>query len=80
MSAIRRPYLAQLRERSKNKTISAQDLHAITTQIWLTSDDFDTLINEKTITAATMCQFYLDFHESEDIDERLNKVNIRCFD
>lgn len=79
MAAIRRPYLAQLRERSKSKTITAKDLHAITTQIWLTSDDFHTLINEQTISPATVCQFYLDFHESEDIDERLNKVNTRYF-
>jgi hypothetical protein len=74
MAAIRRPYLAQLAQRSKTKAITASDLRAITSQIWLLPENFETLIAENTITSEILCQFYLDFHEKEDIDERLNKI------
>jgi hypothetical protein len=75
MAAVRRPYLSQLIQRSKTKTIAVGDLRAITSQIWLTEDNFASLIAENTITSATLCHFYTDFHEKEDIDERFNKVN-----
>ncbi len=75
MAAIRRPYLFQLTQRSKTKPITVSDLRAITSQIWLIPENFDTLIAENTITKEILCQFYTDFHEKEDIDERLNKVN-----
>jgi thioredoxin-like negative regulator of GroEL len=75
MSAIRKPYLSQLTQRSKTKAITVNDLRSITSQIWLTSENFETLISENTITSEVLCQFYTDFHEIEDIDERLNKVN-----
>ncbi len=75
MTAIRRPYLSQLTQRSKTKPITVNDLRAITSQIYLTPENFDTLIAENTITSEILCQFYTNFHEIEDIDERLNKVN-----
>jgi len=80
MAAIRRPYLAQLTQRSKIKTITASDLRAITSQIWLLPENFQTLISENTISEEILCQFYIDFHEKEDIDERLNKIKKRIED
>lgn len=74
MIAIRKPYLSQLTQRSKIKAITASDLRAITSQISLSKEDFDALIAEKTITSDIVCQFYTDFHEREDIDERLLKI------
>ena len=80
MAAIRRPYLSQLVQRSKIKAITASDLRAITSQIWLSSEDFDGLIAENTITSEILCQFYTDFHEKEDIDERLIKIQKKISD
>ncbi|UJR31391.1 hypothetical protein I4U23_018885 [Adineta vaga] len=74
LTAIRKPYLSQLNQRSKKKPIGINDLRAITSQIWLLPEDFKTLITENTITSEILCQFYIDFHEHEDIDERLNKI------
>lgn len=74
MTAIRKPYLSQLAQRSKMKAITANDLRAITSQIYLSKEDFDGLIAEKTIAPEIVCQFYTDFHEREDIDERLLKI------
>lgn len=74
MNAIRKPYLSQLNQRSKMKAITASDLRAITSQIYLSREDFELLINEKTMTSDVMCQFYMDFHEREDLDERLLKI------
>jgi hypothetical protein len=80
ITAIRRPYLSQLVQRSKIKAITASDLRAITSQIWLSSEDFDGLIAEKTITSEILCRFYMDFHEKDDIDERLIKIQKKIFD
>jgi len=80
MATIRRPYLAQLAQRSKTKAITASDLRAITSQIWLLPENFDALIGENTITSEILCQFYIDFHEKEDIDKRLNKIKKKIQD
>jgi hypothetical protein len=80
MAAIKRPYLSQLAQRSKTKPITVSDLRAVTSQIYLSPEDFDTLIAEKTITSEILCQFYTDFHEKEDIDERLLKINKKLQD
>ena len=74
MSAIRKPYLSQLAQRSKMKAITASDLRAITSQIHLSREDFELLITEKTITPEVVCQFHTDFHEKDDIDERLLRI------
>ena len=75
MTTLRKPYLSQLEKRSKTKPITANDLRAIISQIWLTQENIDTLISEKTMTIETLSQFYIDFHAIEDIDDRLNKVD-----
>lgn len=72
MNAIRKPYLAQLVQRSKTKVITVNDLRVITSQIWL--------LPEKMIPSEIIEQFYMDFHEREDIDERLNKINKKIHD
>src|SRR5262249_34332482 len=80
MAAIKRPYLSQLAQRSKTKPITVNDLRAITSQIWLSLEDFDTLIADNTISSEILCQFYTDFHEKEDIDKRLLKINKKIQD
>ena len=74
ITSLRRPFLSQLRERSKAKSITIKDINMITSQIWLIKENFDTLISEKIISPELICQFYMDYHAYEDIDERLNKV------
>ncbi|CAF4799948.1 unnamed protein product [Rotaria socialis] len=74
MATLRKPYLSQLEKRSKIKPITVNDLRAIISQIWLTQENIDALISEKTITIETLSQFYIDFHALEDIDDRLNKI------
>ena len=80
MSAIRRPYLSQLAQRAKTKSITVNDLRAITSQICLGPEDFDSLIAENTITPEILSQFYTDFHEKEDIDQRLIKIQKKIHD
>ncbi|CAF4553692.1 unnamed protein product [Rotaria socialis] len=74
MATLRKPYLSQLEKRSKTKPITVNDLRAIISQIWLTQENTNTLIAEKTMTIETLSQFYIDFHAIEDIDDRLNKI------
>lgn len=80
MTTIRKPYLTQLAQRSKLKDITVNDLRAITSQIWFLPENFETLIEEKTISSDILCQFYIDFHDKEDIDERLNKLKKKLND
>ncbi|CAF1561008.1 unnamed protein product [Adineta steineri] len=80
LTAIRRPYLSQLAQRSKVKPITVSDLRAIISQIWLLPENFDTLITENTITSEVLCRFYTDFHEKEDINERFNKISKKIHD
>ncbi|CAF1261150.1 unnamed protein product [Adineta steineri] len=80
LTAIRGPYLSQLAQRSKVKPITVNELRAIISQIWLLPENFDTLITENTITSEVLCRFYTDFHEKEDIDERLNKISKKIHD
>ncbi|CAF1625727.1 unnamed protein product [Rotaria magnacalcarata] len=74
MTTLRKPYISQLEKRSKTKPITVNDLRAIISQIWLTQENIDALISEKTMTIETLSQFYIDFHAIEDIDDRLNKI------
>ena len=75
MTTLRKPYLSQLEKRSKTKPITVNDLRAMISQIWLTQENIDALISEKTMTIETSSQFCIDFHAIEDIDDRLNKVD-----
>ena len=58
--------------------ITINDLRAITSQIWLSTEDFQSMVTANALSPDIICQFYIDFHEKDDIDERLNKV-IRVF-
>ena len=68
-STIRKTFLSQLNERSKTKQINVNDLRALNTQISFNDDDLP-----KTIDSNVVKRFYLDFHEKNDIDDRLRKV------
>ena len=75
MEALGKQFLSQLRQKSKIKSITVDDLHSLISQIWITPENFEILICESTISTEEFCQFYMDFHAKDDIDERLNKVN-----
>lgn len=75
LAALRKPYLSQLIKKSSiTKSITVNDLRAIMSQIWLTQENFDTLISENILTTETLSEFYISFHTIEDIDERFNKI------
>ncbi|CAF0920812.1 unnamed protein product [Adineta ricciae] len=74
LTAIRKPYLSQLNQRAKTKTITVNDLRAITSHIWLSAEDFQSVITTHAVSSDIICQFYIDFHEKDDIDERLDRI------
>lgn len=80
MNVLRRSYSTQLKKRSKTKPITANDLHTLISQTFLLPEHFEILIAENIITSETLCQFYIDFHAKEDIDERLQKVTKKIHD
>ena len=80
LTAIRKLYLSQLNQRAKTKTITVNDLRAITSQVWLSAEDFQSLITTNAVSSDIICQFYIDFHEKDDIDERLDRVIRMLFD
>jgi hypothetical protein len=67
-------YLTQLREQSKTRPVTVDDLRSMVKHVWLSSDDLSILIDENILTWDIVCQFYLDYHEHDDIDERHRRV------
>ena len=80
LTALKKPYLSQLAQRAQTRAITIQDLRSIVTHIWLTPEDFEVLISNQTISSDILCQFYLDFHERYDVDNRLSDIKEKISD
>ncbi|CAF0923040.1 unnamed protein product [Adineta ricciae] len=80
LTAIRKPYLSQLNQKAKTKTITVNDLRAITSLIWLSAEDFQSVIITNAVSSDIICQFYIDFHEKDDIDERLDRITRQIYE